>query len=101
MRPIIQRVSRQRVANVYKSWKPVRNLVRSAGLPAFVPFWGGVLAHDFHNIRRCDGSSIWESFKKSARSEPMASVAAGNAMAVRFLPFAAIQSARPLACSTA
>src|SRR5262245_41876275 len=33
-----------------------------------------MLAHDSHNTRRCDCSSIWESFKKSADSEPMVSM---------------------------
>src|ERR1700741_2804914 len=67
--------------------QPVRNLVRKACLPAFEPFWGGILAHDFHNIGRCDRSSIWKSFKKSARSKPMVSMAVGNVDGCQVLTF--------------
>src|SRR5262245_9402109 len=58
--------------------QPVRNLVRKACFPAFEPLRGGMLAHDFDNSGRCDCSSIWESFKKSACSKPMVSMAVGN-----------------------
>src|SRR5215510_5679000 len=58
--------------------QPVRNLVRKACLPEFEDVWGGMLAHDFHNIGHCDSSCIWESFKKSADSKPMVSMTVCN-----------------------
>src|SRR5690242_9096102 len=56
----------------------VWNLVRGTCLPAFESFRGGILAHDFHNIGRCDRPGIWVSFKKSARPKPMVSMAVRN-----------------------
>src|SRR5258706_8735088 len=44
-------------------------------------------AHDFHNVGRCDCSSIWESFKKSADSKPMVSMTVCNVDGCQVLTF--------------
>src|SRR6267142_1070306 len=56
-------------------------------LPDFEALWGSMLAHDFHNIGRCDCSSIWESFKKSADSKPMVSMTVCNVDGCQVLTF--------------
>src|SRR6266540_2421303 len=56
--------------------EPVRDLARKPRLPkSFNELLGGLLAHNSHNIRCCDCSSIWEAFKKSSDSKPMVSMA--------------------------
>src|SRR5258705_9573386 len=67
--------------------EPVRNLVWKCGLPDFENVGGSMLAHDFHNIRRCDCSCIWESFKKSTDSKPMVSMAVSNVDGCQVLTF--------------
>src|SRR5437870_716819 len=59
--------------------EPIRNLARKARLPNLLKeLWGGMLAHNSHNIWCRDRSSIWESFKKSSDSKPMVSMAMCN-----------------------
>src|SRR5437867_3952860 len=56
--------------------EPVWDLARKSRLPnPLKDLWGGMLAHNSHNIRCCDCSSIWEAFKKSSDSKPMVSMA--------------------------
>src|SRR5689334_10787310 len=59
--------------------EPVWDLAGKACLPNLLKYlWGGMLAHNFHNIRCCYYSSIWEAFKKSSYSKPMVSMAMRN-----------------------
>src|SRR5207237_7766262 len=67
--------------------QPVRNLVWNSRLPDFDGLWGSLLAHAFHNIWRCDGSSTGESFKKSADSKPMVSMTVCNIDGCQVLTF--------------
>src|SRR6478735_5152494 len=58
---------------------PLGDLVRKPHFPNLLKeLWGGMLAHDFHNIWCCYCSSIWEAFKKSSHSKPMVSMAMRN-----------------------
>src|SRR5437867_6691928 len=70
-----------------RNYEPVRNLVWKRRLPDVEDLWGTTLSHVFHNIARCDCSSIWESFKKSARSKPVVSMAVGNVDGCQVLTF--------------
>src|SRR6476661_4619301 len=59
--------------------EPVRDLARKARLPKLLKeLWGGLLAHNSHNIRSSHCSSIWEALKKSSVSKPMVSMAMRN-----------------------
>src|SRR6476620_7586821 len=59
--------------------KPLRDLTRKRRLPNLLKdFWGGMLTHDFHNIRGRYCSSIWEVFKNSSDTKPMISMAMCN-----------------------
>src|SRR5207245_4114331 len=59
--------------------EPVRDLARKPRLPNPIKeLWGGLLAHNSHNIRSRHCSSIWEAFKKSSVSKPMVSMAMRN-----------------------
>src|SRR6185312_4878397 len=59
--------------------EPIRDLARKPRLPKpLEELWGGLLAHNSHNIRRRDCSGIWEPFKKRSSSKPMVPVAMRN-----------------------
>src|SRR6476619_2224627 len=59
--------------------EPVRDLARKARLPNLPKYlWGGMLAHNSHNIRCSYCTSIWEALKKSSDSKPMVSMAMRN-----------------------
>src|SRR5919112_6864613 len=58
---------------------PIWDLARKGCLPNLLKdFRGGMLAHDFHNIRCRNCSSIWKAFKKCSDSKPMISMAMCN-----------------------
>src|SRR5215831_12319901 len=67
--------------------EPVWNLVWKCGLPDFENLWGSMLTHDFHNIRRCDSSGTWESFKKGGDSKPVVSMTVCNVDGCQVLTF--------------
>src|SRR6185312_6491675 len=57
----------------------VRDLVRKRSLPNPIKnLWGGMLTHDFHNVRLRYCFSIWKALKKSSDSKPMISMAMCN-----------------------
>src|SRR4030095_8730480 len=70
-----------------RDYEPVRNLVWKRRLPDVEDLWGTTLSHVFHNIGRCEWPSIWESFKNTACSKPVVSMAVGNVDGCQVLTF--------------
>jgi hypothetical protein len=59
--------------------KLLGDLTRKRRLPNLLEYlWGGMLTHDFHNIRRRYCSGIWKAFKNSSDSKPVISMAMCN-----------------------
>src|SRR5262245_28953148 len=59
--------------------KSLRDLTRKRRLPNVLKdLWGGMLTHDFNNIRRRYCSSIWETFEYGSDTKPMISMAMCN-----------------------
>jgi hypothetical protein len=52
----------------------VRNLAWESRVPELEELWGGIQMHHLENVRCCDCSSVWKSFKKSVDSKPMVSM---------------------------
>ena len=60
----------------------------------------GLLAHDFHNIGRCNGSGIGETIQQRSNAKKMVSVAVGNIDRCQIFSLLLTQPARASACST-